>query len=65
MKQRGRTSAAATEIASIAPLNALHRPDAPYDLTGEQAQEWWAIVNRMAPLALLTLAAVNVGPGLP
>jgi hypothetical protein len=23
------------------------RPDAPYDLTDEQAEEWWAVVNRL------------------
>ena len=45
MKQRGRTSAAALEVA--APVTREDRPDAPYDLTDEQAEEWWAIVNRM------------------
>jgi hypothetical protein len=25
----------------------IQRPDAPYDLTDEQSQEWWAVVNRM------------------
>jgi len=29
------------------PLEAVQRADAPYDLTDEQAEEWWAIVNRM------------------
>jgi hypothetical protein len=28
-------------------LEAVQRPDAPYDLTDEQSAEWWAIVNRM------------------
>ena len=47
MKTRGRTSAASQEIAAIAPVQSLQRPDAPYDLTDEQAEEWWAVVNRM------------------
>lgn len=48
MKTRGRTSAAATEIMAVAaPLERIQRPDAPYDLTDEQTQEWWAVVNRM------------------
>lgn len=47
MKQRGRDSAAAQEIAAIAPVTSLQRPDAPYDLTDEQSEEWWAVVNRM------------------
>jgi chaperone required for assembly of F1-ATPase len=28
----------------------MQRPDAPYDLTDEQAEEWRAIVNRMPPI---------------
>lgn len=32
----------------IAPVvEKQNRPDAPYDLTDEQTQEWWAVVNRM------------------
>lgn len=48
MAKRGRQSAAALEIAS-APglLETVERPDAPYDLTDEQAAEWWAVVNRL------------------
>jgi hypothetical protein len=30
-----------------ATIEVVKRPDAPYDLTDEQAQEWWAIVNRL------------------
>jgi O-glycosyl hydrolase len=44
MVQRGRKSAAALVAA---PLEIAQRPDAPYDLTDEQSDEWWAIVNRM------------------
>jgi hypothetical protein len=49
MKTRGRTSAAATEIATVstATIETIQRPDAPYDLTDEQTQEWWAVVHRM------------------
>lgn len=47
MKQRGRDSAAAQEIATLNTLEAVQRPDAPYDLTDEQTDEWWAVVNRM------------------
>lgn len=28
-------------------VEAVQRPDAPYDLTDEQTEEWWAVVNRM------------------
>jgi hypothetical protein len=48
MAKRGRPSAAALEIAPAAQmLETIERPDAPYDLTDEQAQEWWAVVNRL------------------
>ena len=48
MAKRGRPSAAALEIAHApGTIEAIQRPDAPYDLTDEQAEEWWAIVNRL------------------
>ena len=48
MAKRGRKSAASLEIASLAaPLQRLERPDAPYDLTDEEAEEWRAVVGRM------------------
>lgn len=48
MAKRGRTSAAALEIVSATgPIEAMDRPDAPYDLTDEQSAEWWAVVNRL------------------
>jgi chaperone required for assembly of F1-ATPase len=28
-------------------VEAVQRPDAPYDLTDEQSAEWWAVVDRM------------------
>ena len=48
MAKRGRQSAAALEL-SPAPglVETMERPDAPYDLTDEQASEWWAVVNRL------------------
>ena len=45
MAKRGRVSAAALMIAT--PVLKTERPDAPYDLTDEQSEEWWAVVNRM------------------
>ena len=47
MATRGRKSAASLEIASVSPVETVARPDAPYDLTDEQTEEWWAVVNRM------------------
>lgn len=48
MAKRGRVPAAATALAAIsAPIETVVRPDAPYDLTDEQSEEWWAVVNRM------------------
>lgn len=35
------------EVATIGQVEAIQRPDAPYDLTDEQSTEWWAVVNRM------------------
>lgn len=45
MATRGRKSIASLTVA--APLETVPRPDAPYDLTDEQSDEWWAVVNRM------------------
>lgn len=47
MRQRGRKSAAALAIAENHLCEAIKRPDAPYDLSDEEAEEWWAVVNRM------------------
>lgn len=47
MAKRGRVPAASLAVASIATIETIERPDAPYDLTDEQADEWWAVVNRM------------------
>ena len=47
MGARGRPSAAALEIAAPGKIETVQRPDAPYDLTDEQSEEWWAVVNRL------------------
>lgn len=47
MGARGRVSAASLEVAAPVSVERVERPDAPYDLTDEQAGEWWAIVNRL------------------
>jgi len=47
MAKRGRPSAASLELASPSRLETIERPDAPYDLTDEQSDEWWAVVNRL------------------
>lgn len=46
MGTRGPKSAASLEIARPN-VEAIQRPDAPYDLTDEQTEEWWAVVNRL------------------
>ena len=46
MGTRGRASAASLEVARPV-VESLQRPDAPYDLTDDQAEEWWAVVNRL------------------
>ena len=47
MAKRGRPSAASLTVASVSTIETVQRPDAPYDLTDEQSDEWWAVVNRM------------------
>jgi hypothetical protein len=48
MAKRGRKSGASLEIAHLAaPIQTIHRPDAPYDLTDEEADEWRATVGRL------------------
>lgn len=46
MGTRGRVSGASLEVATAA-VERIQRPDAPYDLTDDQAEEWWAVVNRL------------------
>lgn len=47
MGTRGRKSSAALTVPAVSTVETIQRPDAPYDLTDEQAEEWWAVVNRM------------------
>lgn len=47
MGQRGRKSSASLATMAVSSVQAIERPDAPYDLTDEQSAEWWAIVNRL------------------
>ena len=47
MAKRGRASGAELTVPKVDPIEVIERPDAPYDLTDEQAEEWWAVVNRL------------------
>ena len=47
MGVRGRTSAAALSVIGLSGIETIRRPDAPDELTSEQAAEWQAVVNRM------------------
>lgn len=47
MGTRGRVSKASMEVAKSSAIEKVERPDAPYDLTDEQTEEWWAVVNRL------------------
>ncbi|MFE3839468.1 hypothetical protein [Pseudogemmobacter sonorensis] len=47
MGTRGRVSAASLEVAQPGGVERVQRPDAPYDLTDEQAEVWWRVVNRL------------------
>jgi len=47
MAARGRKSAASLELPSPSKIEVVARPDAPYDLSNEESEEWWAVVNRM------------------
>lgn len=47
MGDRGRKSAGELAVSTLSRIQTVQRPDAPYDLTDEQADEWRAVVNRM------------------
>ena len=47
MDQRGRKSAASLAVVGAGAIDAVSRPEAPHDLTKEQAAEWREIVDRM------------------
>lgn len=47
MNGRGRRSSASLAVISSSGIAAVERPRPPADLSGEQAEEWIAIVNRL------------------
>ena len=47
MAQRGRKSADSLQVVTPGNVTSLARPEPPADLTPEQADEWWAVVERM------------------
>ena len=47
MAQRGRKSADSLQVVTPGNVSSLARPEPPSDLTPEQADEWWAVVERM------------------
>lgn len=48
MGQRGRKSAASQEVATLSQVTRVERPDAPYDLTDDQADVWRMVVDSEA-----------------
>ena len=46
MGARGRVSSAALSV-TASQVQTLSRPDAPYDLTDEETEVWWSVVNAM------------------
>lgn len=46
-KKRGRKSAASLEIAGATTLELVERPACPHDLSDEEAEVWFGIVNRL------------------
>jgi len=47
LAQRGRKSADSLQVVTPGNVTSLARPEPPADLTPEQADEWWAVVERM------------------
>jgi len=47
LAQRGRKSADSLQVVTPGNATSLARPQPPSDLTAEQADEWWAVVERM------------------
>lgn len=45
--KRGRKSAAALEMPSVSALTVVQRPMCPHDLTDEESEVWFAVVNRL------------------
>lgn len=47
MQKRGRKSAAAHEVVTVAKIEAIQRPQCPHDLTDEESEVWFVVVNRL------------------
>ena len=47
MATRGRKSAASLELATVSPVQVIARPICPHDLGDEEAEVWFAVVNRL------------------
>lgn len=45
--KRGRKSAASLEIAAVSRIEAIERPRCPHDLTDEESEVWFSVVNRL------------------
>lgn len=45
--KRGRKSAASLEVASPSRLETIERPNCPHDLTDEESEVWFTVVNRL------------------
>lgn len=48
MGNRGRKSAASVEVIQRGSAEKINRPDPPLDLTQEQSQVWWTVVESLA-----------------
>jgi hypothetical protein len=59
MAQRGRKSIEALTILQGGLSAMPQRPDAPYDLADEEAEEWRAIVNTMSPDHFMRAAIIQ------
>lgn len=47
MEKRGRKSAAALAVASVSIVATMERPKCPHDLSDEESEIWWSVVNRL------------------
>lgn len=45
--KRGRKSAASLEFASVTALEVVERPSCPHDLSDEESEVWFGVVNRL------------------
>lgn len=47
MQKRGRKSSASLEIATASRIETVERPKCPHDLTDEESEVWFSVVNRL------------------